>query len=185
MANNIVATTAERLRYAISYRHTTAAEVSNKTGISRGSLSQYISGKFNPKQDRLYVLAKHLRVSPLWLMGIDVPMEKAKPAQNANPIPESLVKDVQTLEAYKELYNDTSDIGKAFRDFASAMVKHFQSEEADKIMIKKFHALSAEHQTMVVGMINGFYHEDMEKQRQQNAPTTTANSDEGELQGEM
>ena len=177
MANKIVATTAERLRYAISYRHTTAAEVSNKTGISRGSLSQYISGKFNPKQDRLYVLAKHLRVSPLWLMGIDVPMEKAKPAQNANPIPESLAKDIQTLEAYKEFYNDTSDIGKAFHDFASAIVKHFQSEEADRLMLKKFHELSAEHQTMVVGMINGFYMEDMKKKQQEEAPIE---EDEGE-----
>lgn len=38
MANKIVATTAERLRYAISYRHTTAAQVSKETNISRGSL---------------------------------------------------------------------------------------------------------------------------------------------------
>lgn len=79
--NHIVASTADRLRFAIEYRHTTAAEVSKQTGISRGSLSQYMSGKFLPKQDRLYILSKHLRVSPSWLMGIDVPMEERHPLE--------------------------------------------------------------------------------------------------------
>jgi transcriptional regulator with XRE-family HTH domain len=75
---HIVATTSERLKYAIAYRHTSAAEISKATGISRGSLSQYISGKFSPKQDRIYILATHLRVSPSWLMGLDVPMERGR-----------------------------------------------------------------------------------------------------------
>jgi transcriptional regulator with XRE-family HTH domain len=78
---HIVATTAERLKYAIEYRHTSAAEVSKATGISRGSLSQYMTGKFSPKQDRIYVLAKHLRVAPSWLMGLDVNMEERHPLE--------------------------------------------------------------------------------------------------------
>lgn len=166
-AEQIVATTAERLKYAIEYRHTTAAEISKATGISRGSLSQYISGKFSPKQDRIYVLAKHLRVSPTWLMGLDVPMERV----NFQPthIDDEVKENISTYETYKHLMSRNDNLSKAFRSFANAIVKEFTTEKFDSLLVKKFHSLSPEHQTMVTGMINGFYYEDIQKQ--QNAPS--------------
>ena len=39
-------------------------------------MSQYISGAFEPKQDRIFLIADALEVSEAWLMGFDVPMEK-------------------------------------------------------------------------------------------------------------
>ena len=50
--------------------------------MNRSDISQYVSGKVEPGQDKLAVLAKALHVDPVWLMGIDVPM-----TPNASPIP--------------------------------------------------------------------------------------------------
>lgn len=42
--------------------------------ISKSLLSQYVSGKIEPGDKRLFILSKALDVSPVWLMGYDVPM---------------------------------------------------------------------------------------------------------------
>lgn len=43
--------------------------------LGRNDLSQYISGKVEPSQKKLTVLAETLEVNEAWLMGYDVPME--------------------------------------------------------------------------------------------------------------
>lgn len=44
--------------------------------MGRNDLSQYISGKFLPGQRKLTILGLALNVSEVWLMGLDVPMER-------------------------------------------------------------------------------------------------------------
>ena len=44
--------------------------------IPRNALSQYVTGKVLPKQDKLTILGLALNVSEVWLMGYDVPMER-------------------------------------------------------------------------------------------------------------
>jgi transcriptional regulator with XRE-family HTH domain len=46
------------------------------TKIPKSAISQYVSGAFEPKQDRIYLIAKALNISEAWLLGYDVPMEK-------------------------------------------------------------------------------------------------------------
>ena len=41
--------------------------------ISKSLLSQYVSGKIEPGDKRLFILCKALDVSPGWLLGYDVP----------------------------------------------------------------------------------------------------------------
>ena len=72
----IVDTFANRLNTAMRIRNMKATELSEKTGISKSSLSEYINGKYEAKQDGVYLLAKALDVSEAWLMGLDVPMER-------------------------------------------------------------------------------------------------------------
>jgi transcriptional regulator with XRE-family HTH domain len=72
-------TIAERLKEAMALRGYRQADLIEKTGINKGALSCYISGKYKPKQNNIYLLAKALDVSEAWLMGADVPMER--PAQ--------------------------------------------------------------------------------------------------------
>lgn len=42
--------------------------------LNKVDLSQYLSGRCEPTQAKLYVLSKALRVQDSWLMGFDVPM---------------------------------------------------------------------------------------------------------------
>lgn len=65
-----------RIAKALSIRNMKQTDLCNKTNIPKGAISQYISGAFEPKQDRVYIIARALDVDPVWLMGYDVPMEK-------------------------------------------------------------------------------------------------------------
>lgn len=70
-----VSTFAQRLNDALAIRETTAAEISRKTGINDGLMSKYKKGYQEAKQENLKLIADALHVNPVWLMGIDVPME--------------------------------------------------------------------------------------------------------------
>ena len=44
--------------------------------MNRSDISQYVSGKVEPNQHKLVILAEALGVTETWLMGFDVPNEK-------------------------------------------------------------------------------------------------------------
>jgi transcriptional regulator with XRE-family HTH domain len=67
-----------RLFTALSIRGMKQVEVSRITNIDSGTINNYLSGKYEPKQNRLEIIAKTLDVDPVWLMGYDVPMEREK-----------------------------------------------------------------------------------------------------------
>lgn len=75
--NDLIDTFANRLNTAMRIRNIKATELAQKTGISKSSLSEYMSGKYEAKQDGVYLLAKALDINEAWLMGLDVPMERA------------------------------------------------------------------------------------------------------------
>ena len=64
---------AERLSAAMKKADLTQAELSRKTKIGKPAISQYLSGKVIPKQDKAYLLATKLNVSPF---GSDDEIEK-------------------------------------------------------------------------------------------------------------
>lgn len=59
----------KKLSYALNYRDMKAITLSKKTGISSGMISDYIHGRVNPKQDKVYLIAKALKINPTWLLG--------------------------------------------------------------------------------------------------------------------
>ena len=65
-----------RIAHALEIRGMKQADLCEKTKIPKSAISQYISGSFEPRQDRLVLIAEALNVDPVWLMGFDVPMEK-------------------------------------------------------------------------------------------------------------
>ena len=73
-----VETCSERISKALAIRGMKQSELCALAKIPKSSLSIYISGSYEPKQDRLYDMAKALDVDPVWLMGYDVPMEREK-----------------------------------------------------------------------------------------------------------
>lgn len=87
-------TTSYRLKQIMTERNLKQVDILNlampfcrKYGIklNKNDLSQYVSGKVEPGQNKLYILGQALNVSEAWLMGFDVPMEKSyKPNKNTN-----------------------------------------------------------------------------------------------------
>lgn len=67
--------TAKRLKLAMDNKNLTAKQLSDKSGVSEPSISQYIHGTFAPRNKTAAKLAKVLQVNPMWLMGFDVPMK--------------------------------------------------------------------------------------------------------------
>lgn len=84
---------ASRLSQALEARGMKAADLSKKTKVAEGTISCYINGRYEAKQNRVQVFAEALNVNPAWLMGYDVPMdtEHATPSQPApRPIPKGI-----------------------------------------------------------------------------------------------
>lgn len=44
--------------------------------MNKSDISQYVAGKVEPNQQKLFVLGKALNVSEAWLMGYDAPKER-------------------------------------------------------------------------------------------------------------
>ena len=86
-----IATTAERLKTLMAARNLKQVDIINaakpfaekfKTRLEKNDLSQYVSGKVEPGNDKLILLGHALNVSELWLMGFDVPIERETPIVN-------------------------------------------------------------------------------------------------------
>ena len=74
---------ASRLSQALEARGMKAADLSKKTKVAEGTISCYINGRYEAKQNRVQVFAEALNVNPAWLMGYDVPMDAERPSQPA------------------------------------------------------------------------------------------------------
>ncbi len=80
-----ISNTKERLKQIMNTRSIKQVDILNLTRplcetynikLNKSDLSQYLSGKVEPNQHKLYILSEALDVSVVWLMGYDVPMEK-------------------------------------------------------------------------------------------------------------
>lgn len=69
-------TFAKRLAQALELRGITQTELSKRTNINKSSISTYLKGEYKAKQDKVDLLANALNVSPVWLMGYDIPMQR-------------------------------------------------------------------------------------------------------------
>lgn len=63
-----------RLKYAMKYRNIKQNDLADKIGCSKSLITRYIKGQTKAKQDNLKLISEVLQVSPVWLMGYDVPM---------------------------------------------------------------------------------------------------------------
>ena len=73
-----IASCGHRISAALTLRDMKQSELCKLANVPKSSLSLYLSGAYEPKQDRIYAMAKALNVNEAWLMGYDVPMEREK-----------------------------------------------------------------------------------------------------------
>lgn len=71
--------TAYRLKTALDRLNMRAQELSDRSGVAKASISQYINGTHKPSNVSAGKMAAVLDVDPLWLMGFDVPMKAKTP----------------------------------------------------------------------------------------------------------
>ncbi len=107
--------TSDRLKQIMAERNLKQIDIVNlvapyckryRVKLGRNDMSQYVSGKVEPRQNKLYILSEALNVSEAWLMGYDVPMERTELINQPKTIIESdnepLASEPSEIEA---LYN--------------------------------------------------------------------------------
>lgn len=109
MDTGLIDTCAKRIAKALSIRGMKQSELCEKTKIPKSAISQYVSGAFEPKQDRIFLIAQALDVDPVWLMGYDVPMEKTSEinAKKGSPVEQQLTEGEKLLlELFRRIPED-------------------------------------------------------------------------------
>lgn len=71
-----VATTADRLKEAMQDAGKKQIDLARETGLSHSTVSRYLSGAVEPRQEATHKLAVLLDVSELWLWGYAVPRSR-------------------------------------------------------------------------------------------------------------
>ncbi|WP_304153664.1 helix-turn-helix domain-containing protein [Megamonas hypermegale] len=83
-----------RLKKALETKNLKQTDLVKLTGLGKSAISQYISGKVTPKQDKISIIAKALNINELWLMGIEDNMYATK----ADDLPELTAKDERDIK---------------------------------------------------------------------------------------
>lgn len=69
-----------RLAELMDYYGISQQSLSDRTGIDKSTISLYVNGKREPRQDKISLICDAYNVDPAWLMGHDVPMQRQNPA---------------------------------------------------------------------------------------------------------
>lgn len=95
-----------RLYEAMARAGLRQVDLERTTGISRSSLSRYLSGCYEPNADRLHRIAVALDVSEAYLLGYDVAPDR-DPEDVATKKAETLEEEMsrRMLERIAEYYN--------------------------------------------------------------------------------
>ena len=109
MSNKLIrnSTTAIRLKEAMNKIGKKQIDLVNETGLNRSTISRYLSGEYEPKNEAIFKMAKALDVNEMWLWGYDVPMERTaeqKRIQEDAEFHARILKDQELLDALKVYY---------------------------------------------------------------------------------
>lgn len=78
-----------RLQKALDVRGMKPVDLHVRTKLSESLISKYLADKAFPRQDKSFLMAQALNVSEAWLLGYDVPMERANASiTNVIPLPD-------------------------------------------------------------------------------------------------
>lgn len=110
-------TTAKRLHQIMDERRITQSDIIRMAEpyckefgvkLNKSDLSQYCSGKVEPLQNKLFILAKALNVTPVWLMGYD---------EGAPTTEDLTITEIALINSFREM-EETS------REYIMYIVRH-------------------------------------------------------------
>jgi transcriptional regulator with XRE-family HTH domain len=94
----------QRIAKALEINGMKQAELCKLAKVPKSSLSLYLSGAYEPKQNRIYDMARVLNVNEAWLMGYDVPMERQE--KNSPNEPTLTEGEKMVLELFRKIPED-------------------------------------------------------------------------------
>lgn len=152
---------AERIVKGLKIRGMRQADLVEKTGIGKSSISTYISGAYEPKQRNIYKIAKALDVNEAWLMGYDVPMEKRSPFtliphKKQIPILGRIsaglpLLAVEHIEGYENVDDESLDYGLIVKGDSMIGARIFEN---DVVYVTK--DIDVYNGDIVIALINGY-----------------------------
>ncbi len=153
--------TANRIKYAMQQRGLNQSDIISITGINKGALSSYLSGRYKPKQTNIYLLSKALNVSEAWLMGANVPMERNSDTKRrgvkinvlgrvAAGIPIEAIEDIVDTE---EISEDLARTGEFFGLQIHGDSMEPRIYDGDVVIVRRQE--DAESGEVVIAMVNG------------------------------
>lgn len=133
-----MATFKNRLAEIMAERDMTQSELSRLTGIRVSSISDYLRGIYEAKQDKVFQIAEALRVNPAWLMGLDVSREwpsQENDDENYYHDPEAaaLADMIKDNPRYRVLFEASRNLSADDVDFVIDMINKLAKTDEDFI----------------------------------------------------
>lgn len=101
-----------RLKNIMKERKITQTELAKRTGIRQSSISDWLNDRYEPKQDKVYIIAKALNVSPAWLLGYDEPSTNQTEGYYVDPETAEFAEYLRTRPGARMLFSAAKDITK-------------------------------------------------------------------------
>lgn len=152
-----ISSTSERLLQIMNNRHLKQVDIlrlaapfceENDIKLNRNDLSQYVNGKVEPRQSKLYILGQALKVNEAWLMGYDVPMhqkgivEPNSSSQIKVPVLGTVraglpMEAVENILDYEEISEDMARQGDYFALQIKGDSMEPRTKEGDVVIVRK------------------------------------------------
>lgn len=119
-------TTAERLKEALAQANMKQVELSRRTDIDKGTISNYLSGRYEPKANSISKMAKVLNVTEMWLWGYDVPMQRTDIEKKNDQLVELITllrTDAEFLDMAQKLSKLTPEQRQSIKPILSAFTQ--------------------------------------------------------------
>ena len=108
--NTRIASCGQRIAAALARKGMKQSDLCKITGIPKSSMSLYLSGAYEPKQDKIYAMAKALDVSTEWLMGYDLPPARLPWEEKALEEPKLTEGEKALLDLFNQVPEDKKQI---------------------------------------------------------------------------
>lgn len=115
-------TFAERLKHYMEQANMKQTDLVEKTKINKSSISEYLSGNYEPKQRNIYKIATALGIKPSQLMGISNTSEPPAPTIKLT------AQEEEHIKKYRQLNSD----GKLVIDNQIDFMLYKQEQSAEK-----------------------------------------------------
>ena len=150
----------KRIKQMMQIRDITQADLARITGIRASSISDYLSGKYQPKQDKIALIADALSVNPGWLLGYDEPKKPISSSIVEKKENRDLLAHYQKLSEHEQKILITM-IDNGIQDFT--VKNDADNLKKTKELISLFNQLDIEDQIEIKGEIKGMLKADKYK----------------------